>query len=326
MKVELYRQIAAELAAEIETGIYPQGELFPRRTELAERFNVTRATVNRAMDILQEKGFITAKRGSGTVVINTRQRYDIAYIAPEWLMRYIPSLPGCCLEYLSYDDALGSQSQISKLTRFDGILWSHPDEKYIPQIIKYQTKLPGVIINRAVPECNYVATEYHDFFRSQVAARLRAVPEATPYLLSSSDGSRFVHIKRLEGFVAACREEQRFYELIEMRPEYSDKTAALDAGMKIKGRPLLVFADDWSHSGALIHWARRNNLQWKKDIFYIDFDNTEPRHVWGIETTSIIQDFDMLSHRALEKLKLLINKPERSEQILIPPAIRHADT
>lgn len=327
LKIERYRQIAAELATEIEAGVYPKGQLFPRRSELAERFGVTRTTVNRAMDILQEKGFIAARRGSGTVVINTRQRYDIAYIAPEWLIRYMPSSAGCNLEYLSYEDALGTQSQVAKLTRFDGILWSHPDEPHIPRIIDYQGKLPGIIINRAVPECNYVATEYCEYFREQVAARLRAVPNAVPYLLSSSEGNRFVHARRLEGFIAACRDEQRFYELIEMQPEFNKKLDALDTGIKHNpGKRLLIFADDWSHTGALVQWALRRGLKWKKDLFYIDFDNTEHRHVWGIKTTSIIQDFDLLSIKALETLKLLIREPERSEQLLIPPTIRYADT
>jgi len=326
LKIEIYRRIAADLVAEIEAGTYLKGQLFPRRTELAERFKVTRATINRSMDILQEKGFVTAKRGSGTVVTSTRPRYDIAYVAPEWLMRYIPSLPGCNLEYFSYNDALGSQSQIAKLTRFDGILWSHPDEKHIPQIVKYQAKLPGIIINRAVPECNYVATEYYDFFRAIVAARLREVPGGTPYLLSSADGNRFVHARRLESFIAACRGERRFYELIEMQPEYCNKTISLEAGLKTGTGPLLIFADDWSHTGALIHWAQRNNLEWKKDIFYIDFDNTQPKHVWGLETTSVVQDFDLLSQHALKSLKLLISEPGRAEQLLIPPALRHGDT
>ena len=140
MKVERYRQIGMELAAEIESGIYARGDFFPKRTDLAKRFKVTRTTINRAVDILIEKGLIAAKRGAGSVVINTVQPYNIAYIAPEWLMHHIPASPNCSLEYISYEDALSSQTLVSRLTRFDGILWSHPDEKFIPRIIEYQKK------------------------------------------------------------------------------------------------------------------------------------------------------------------------------------------
>jgi DNA-binding LacI/PurR family transcriptional regulator len=326
LKIELYRQIATKLVAEIESGMYPEGQLFPRRTELAVRFGVTRVTINRALDILQEKGFVAAKRGSGTVVVSTRQSYNIAYIAPEWLMRYMPSQPGCNLEYLNYSDALGTQTQVANLTKYDGILWSHPDEKYIPQIISYQKKIPGIIINRAVPECNYVATEYSDFFRRQVVERLRALPKATPYFLLRSDANHFVHTLRLNGFIAACRDENRFYEVIELPPEFKQKAVLLESEIRIARAPLLIFADESTHTGALVFWAWQHDLVWKKDLYYMDFDNLQKEHVWGVQITSIMQDFYQLSLKALEKIILLIREPSRVEQHLIPPSIHYGDT
>ncbi|MFA6102018.1 MAG: GntR family transcriptional regulator [Victivallaceae bacterium] len=327
MKLERYRQIAMELAAEIESGTYSEGDLFPTRTELAGRFKVTRTTVNRAVDILVEKTLITARRGAGSVVINTSQCYRIAYVAPEWLMRHIPAAPNCLLKYISYEEALGSGTGIAKLNNFDGILWSHPDEEHIPQIIDSQKNLPGTIINRAVPECNFVTTDHQKCFAKLVAERLAALPSATPYLLSATHANRFVAGKRAEGFIAACRSAKRFYEIIPMPPDFKGKITELEKNIKASGSlPLLIFADHWHDTGAVVQWVLNHKLRWKKDIYYVDFDNTEETHVWGIAVTSIIQDFDKLSRQALIQLQLIIKGPAPRRQEYIDPEIRYGDT
>ncbi|MFR6321894.1 MAG: GntR family transcriptional regulator [[Clostridium] leptum] len=44
----------------------------PPRTELVERFHVTRTTVDRAISELIGKGYLTSKIGSGTYVVKAR--------------------------------------------------------------------------------------------------------------------------------------------------------------------------------------------------------------------------------------------------------------
>jgi DNA-binding transcriptional regulator YhcF (GntR family)/DNA-binding LacI/PurR family transcriptional regulator len=327
MKLERYRQIAMELSVEIESGVYSEGDIFPTRTELAERFKVTRTTINRAVNILIEKGLITARRGAGSVVISTTQRYNIAYVAPKWLMRHIPTASNCSLKYISYEDSLGTKTKISKLTRFDGILWSHPDEKYIPQIIHYQQKLPGVIINRDVPECNFVTTDHYNCFAKHVEERLAELPSATPFFLHTPDDSRLVNTKRKEGFISSCRKLKRFYEIIQMPTVFADKIATLTEKIEVaKTSPVLIFSDNWNSTGALVQWALLHKLRWGKDIYYTDVDNTQIVDVWGITTTSIIQDFYKLSQEALVQLQLIIKNPSLRRQLYIDPEIRLGDT
>lgn len=327
MKLERYRQIAMELAAEIESGTYSEGDLFPTRTELAERFGVTRTTINRAVDILVEKKLITARRGAGSVVINTSQCYRIAYIAPEWLMRYMPAAPNCLLKHILYEDALGSRTGIAKLNNFDGILWSHPDEKHIPQIIDIQKNLPGTVINRAVTECNFTATDHQSCFAKLVAERLAELPLATPYLLSATNSNCFVKAGRTAGFISACRNAKRFNEIIPMPPDFKDKIMALNNNIDVSSSfPLLIFSDQWHSTGAVVQWALKHNLSWKKDIYYADFDNTEATYVWGIAVTSVIQDFDKLSSQALIQLQRIIKDPAQRRQQYLDPEIRYGDT
>ena len=59
-----------QLATTIRLGVYPRGSTLPSERELAERLNVSRATLREAMAALREAGLVetTRGRGGGTVV------------------------------------------------------------------------------------------------------------------------------------------------------------------------------------------------------------------------------------------------------------------
>jgi GntR family transcriptional regulator len=63
-----YRQIADLLRAAIDRGEYPPGSPFPSEPELAERYGVSRPTINRAVSILRGEGLVRVERGRGTIV------------------------------------------------------------------------------------------------------------------------------------------------------------------------------------------------------------------------------------------------------------------
>ena len=63
-----YRQIAADLMAEIERGELPPGRLLPSEKELTERYGVARNTARSALAVLREKGLIYTVSGRGSYV------------------------------------------------------------------------------------------------------------------------------------------------------------------------------------------------------------------------------------------------------------------
>jgi GntR family transcriptional regulator len=63
-----YRQVAALLRAGIASGEFAAGSQLPSEPELANRFSVTRATVNRALAALRAEGLVRPERGRGTTV------------------------------------------------------------------------------------------------------------------------------------------------------------------------------------------------------------------------------------------------------------------
>ncbi len=328
MRIEVYRQIARTLANEIESGVYPVGAEMPSRLELSGRFGVTRATVNRAMEQLEINGLISARRGAGTVVVSAGVRRRIALVAPEWLIQQRPSSEACRVSALSYTEALGSRTAIAALARFDGILWSHPDDSLVPRIVEIMRDIPGVLVNRVANDCNYVTSELKESFRDAVISRLEQSPDAVAYLLKNDQGSKYVHHSRDEGFIDACRTLRRFYEIIHMPGDFADKRRTLEQILPANpSAPLCIFADDWSETGALIQWVWQHNLTWQRDVFYLDTDNLAHRHVWGLETTSIIQDFYGMTQTALELLLDSLRHPGKELfQIMLKPALRRGDT
>lgn len=63
-----YKQLAAELRAEILSGRFVAHAIFHTETDLCERFGVSRFTVREALRQLQGEGLIARKRGAGTIV------------------------------------------------------------------------------------------------------------------------------------------------------------------------------------------------------------------------------------------------------------------
>jgi GntR family transcriptional regulator len=68
MKQPKYRKIYNDLKQEIRDGAYKPGELLPTEHLLEERFNISRTTVRRALDLLARDGYVEARQGLGTVV------------------------------------------------------------------------------------------------------------------------------------------------------------------------------------------------------------------------------------------------------------------
>ena len=70
--VLLWRQVADDLRAMIESGELPPGSALPSDPELAEIYGVARSTTRRAVAELRKEGLLQVIHGRGTFV--TRQR------------------------------------------------------------------------------------------------------------------------------------------------------------------------------------------------------------------------------------------------------------
>lgn len=67
-KKPVYLQIRDDLKTKIEQGIYRPGDQLPTERELCEKYDVSRMTANKALVLLEQKGFIERIRGKGSYV------------------------------------------------------------------------------------------------------------------------------------------------------------------------------------------------------------------------------------------------------------------
>jgi GntR family transcriptional regulator, phosphonate transport system regulatory protein len=75
--VTLWRRIADEIEQAIIAGTYATGDRLPGELEIADRFDVNRHTVRRALADLAQRGLVRAERGSGTFVAPGRLTYPV---------------------------------------------------------------------------------------------------------------------------------------------------------------------------------------------------------------------------------------------------------
>lgn len=76
-KIPAYMRVYKIIKREIIDGEYAIGELLPPEPELEKRFNVSRTTVRRAVDILSREGFVVAKQGRGTQILDYRTKQNL---------------------------------------------------------------------------------------------------------------------------------------------------------------------------------------------------------------------------------------------------------
>jgi GntR family transcriptional regulator len=66
-----YEQIADDLRTRIANGEFESGDLLPSGRDLAEQWNVSRATVVKAYDVLRNDGLVVARQGAGFTMAET---------------------------------------------------------------------------------------------------------------------------------------------------------------------------------------------------------------------------------------------------------------
>lgn len=69
----VYQVIAERIAARIASGELPPGAMLPSEPDLAEWYGVSRESVRRARQVLEERGLVHVMHGKGTYVTRPGQ-------------------------------------------------------------------------------------------------------------------------------------------------------------------------------------------------------------------------------------------------------------
>ena len=74
----IYRQVAEQIAEEIEAGILPADARISSERELAERYGISRMTARAAINVLVQRGLIVRRNRSRAYVAQPKLRFDLS--------------------------------------------------------------------------------------------------------------------------------------------------------------------------------------------------------------------------------------------------------
>jgi GntR family transcriptional regulator len=76
-----YREIAGHLRSRVEAGEFGAGRLLPSEAELSARYDASRVTVRRALEVLRDEGLLDARQGFGWFVATDPFRQPLARLS-----------------------------------------------------------------------------------------------------------------------------------------------------------------------------------------------------------------------------------------------------
>ena len=81
MRTIRYREIADGLRQRVESGEFPSGRLLPSESELSGRYDASRVTVRRALEVLRDEGLLDARQGVGWFVASDPLRQSLGRLS-----------------------------------------------------------------------------------------------------------------------------------------------------------------------------------------------------------------------------------------------------
>lgn len=76
--VPIHHQLYQYIKEGIEKGNFAEGESLPSENEMIRRYDISRITIRRALADLEHDGYVTKRRGSGTVVSHIKKQRELS--------------------------------------------------------------------------------------------------------------------------------------------------------------------------------------------------------------------------------------------------------
>ena len=144
-KVSLADRLAQSLVEEISHGKLKRGAQLPTENELCGLHGVSRITVRRALDALQNKGLIERIAGKGTFVSGKSKIAEWELDSIEDLVKFIADTRTAVPKILRYELV----KPISEARQFLGL--SSRDKAYLMQAVRYIGKKPVYVVEAYLP-------------------------------------------------------------------------------------------------------------------------------------------------------------------------------
>jgi GntR family transcriptional regulator len=210
MREPLYYKTYKALKDKIEQGVYNVGDLLPTEIELENIFKVSRITIRKAVEMLSNDGYIVARQGKGTEVLNHKTTQKLNYVTSfaETLLRegYHVSSKNLSVDFLKppndvlADLKINSDNRVVRIYRIRMC-----NGKPIAIMINYLIADSVIGIEEKINEYDSLYSllnkEYNIYFDSaveKIGARLASPTEAD--ILQVKEGTALLTSRRVSSF------------------------------------------------------------------------------------------------------------------------------
>lgn len=314
-----YRDIAAELAKEIESGAIAGGAFLPTEKDLQRRFGVSRTTVRRALQKLTVDGIAESIPNRGVVAsrLGRAGARSIAFIDGYTIVlrRIYARLSSSFLQrgfHLVHIDseAIGLENALRYATeqKFAGaMVWSFQGFAELPVVHAAAERMPIVILDHAIPgfEADIVSLDYFNMAR-EVVGELARSGRRQIGVTGMLDMLDITH-QRFSGYMQGLFENdlnpspRDFVFCRTSGPNLTD-THLLELRLQEPDRPdaLFVMQDQWVPN--IVDAVHRCGLRIPEDIALATIGDDVQVSVGGTGISAAHCDWDEFADLALDTL------------------------
>ena len=143
-----WETVASTLKAEIAQGVVTPGTRLPSESSIADRFDVGRGTVRKALATLQAEGFIRIEQGRGSFVAEALYPYGLSRAS-----RFCHTLNGMNVEQ---DRRTVRHALVDGQGRIGRVLGLGPGDKLaVIQVLNFAERLPVLVASNYLPAARF---------------------------------------------------------------------------------------------------------------------------------------------------------------------------
>jgi hypothetical protein len=321
--VPKYLRVKTAILQDIRRGKRKLGDQLPTREALIRHFKVTRTTVDKALGELIREGVLKSSRRLGTFVAMPQPPLAVAVVSP-LAVDVVPSpksepndlqrmfgtmmLQARAMQFKFLDDK-ALRGAINQLKAYEAVVWVQPDDQTLAGLSELGTTV--LVTNRYPENMNFVSTNHRAAMREVTEHYIKHCGPQSQIFYLDPLLPGFVYRERKEGFIEACEKSRCFYRVCPVQGDFTAMHKTV-TGLSLNTRqPVLMISPIHSCAGAVLAAAREKALRFGKNFYYADFDNATSKERYGVQVTTIIQDYAAMGAAVVEGLADLVKKPVR---------------
>lgn len=349
--IPIYQQLAGVIRNQIMNGELKPGDQLPSELDLVARYQVSRDSVRRALDLLVKAGMVKRVQGKGNFVYQWQEVQDqggmIAFLVPDTrIFLFMNMLNGVVnastsrgystiFSYLGQDEAEEAQNfeQLKARGVSGFIIFPKNDMEYDSAIWQlFQEGFPFILVDRFFPDlpCPFVGIDNVQAAYNAVSYILRRGYPTIGFATSadmktSTIRDRFIGYRRaLEDHGIEFRSEWLIQSPNHFSsPIYSEEQEAIEIDryrklIQTPNRPSAIFAINDITAYLVSKAASLGGLRIPEDLALVGFDNDAFARRASVPLTTIAQPFEEIGARAAHLLvDRLRGSPSNFERVLL---------